>query len=361
MKPKDGVWRELSQESMKTILQEKGDNSLYHKYLVHNFIPMPQAMKIPAAKEAVDKEWRKLEKILAVESGESQKQTWSDRRSKTQICESTFRIVDGHLSAEELWIRQKNTKNTKVESYSWVTSWRTVQALMQYSHWRFQNRCVQTIGYVYHDTNGQNHGPAWLTQAFLLKEICMVIFWQDRCEKGNLRKFYWSTVGKKFPVWECLFVHRHCVRGWHQIGWQERKHHSDVESTWQRSRFGRTNIIPWSYILGMYSKTLRKTQTYCWQCSVTVFESWISAEAKKLPSLENPNISTWSYDMEGHAKKCVERYCELSDKTTEQLHTVSTPCIDDHQFKEEELKSVGELSDVCSQIVVKCLYLARIG
>ena len=30
-------------------------------------------------------------------------------------------------------------------------------------------------------------------------------------------------------------------------------------------------------------------------------------------------------------------------------------------FKEEELKSVGELSHVCSQIVLKCLYLARIG
>ena len=30
-------------------------------------------------------------------------------------------------------------------------------------------------------------------------------------------------------------------------------------------------------------------------------------------------------------------------------------------FKEEENESVGELSTVCSQIVLKCLYLARIG
>ena len=37
---------------------------------------------------------------------------------------------------------------------------------------------------------------------------------------------------------------------------------------------------------------------------------------------------------------------------------VSTPCIDDHHFKEEEMKSVGELSHVC---VLKCLYLARNG
>ena len=43
----------------------KGENSLQHYNLVHKFIPMPQAMKIPAAKEAVDKEWEKLEKISA--------------------------------------------------------------------------------------------------------------------------------------------------------------------------------------------------------------------------------------------------------------------------------------------------------
>ena len=66
--------------------------------------------------------------------------------------------------------------------------------------------------------------------------------------------------------------------------------------------------------------------------------------------------------MESRAKNCVERCCELANKTTQQLYKVSTPCIDDHHFKEEEeLKSVGELSKVCSQIVLKCLYLARIG
>ena len=41
----------------------KGNNSLQHKSLVHKFIPMPQAMKIPTAKVAVDKECEKLEKF----------------------------------------------------------------------------------------------------------------------------------------------------------------------------------------------------------------------------------------------------------------------------------------------------------
>ena len=84
-------------------------------------------------------------------------------------------------------------------------------------------------------------------------------------------------------------------------------------------------------------------------------------EEKNLPFPQYLRISSWSYDMGGHAQKCVERYCELANKTTQQLYNVSTPCIDDNHFKEEETKSVGELSHVCSQIVLKCFFLARIG
>ena len=42
----------------------KGDNSLQHPNLVHKFIPMPQATKIPKAKAAVDKECEKLRNFL---------------------------------------------------------------------------------------------------------------------------------------------------------------------------------------------------------------------------------------------------------------------------------------------------------
>ena len=104
------------------------------------------------------------------------------------------------------------------------------------------------------------------------------------------------------------------------------------------------------------------TQRHC-EISKDIVDNYrISAErTEKLPFSENLRISSWSHDMEGHAKKFVERCCELANKTTQQLYKVSTPSIDDHRFKEEEMKSVGELSQVCSQIVLKCLYLARIG
>ena len=83
----------------------------------------------------------------------------------------------------------------------------------------------------------------------------------------------------------------------------------------------------------------------------------------EVPGWEKPHAKTvaWSYDMEGHAQRCVERYFELANKKVEQPYKVSSPCLDAHQFNQEELESVGELSEVCSQLVLKSLYLARIG
>ena len=46
-------------------IAKKGQNSVLHYNLVHKIIPMPQAMKIPDAKAAVDKEWKELETIPA--------------------------------------------------------------------------------------------------------------------------------------------------------------------------------------------------------------------------------------------------------------------------------------------------------
>ena len=83
--------------------------------------------------------------------------------------------------------------------------------------------------------------------------------------------------------------------------------------------------------------------------------SWRTKQPSNCTKLQLHALMT----INSRKKKC--RYCELANKTTQQLHKVSTPCIDDHHFKEEETKSVGELSNTCSQIVRECLYLARIG
>ena len=46
-------------------MAENGSNLISHYHLLHKCIPMPQGMQNLEAKEAVDKEWEKLEKLLA--------------------------------------------------------------------------------------------------------------------------------------------------------------------------------------------------------------------------------------------------------------------------------------------------------
>ena len=61
--PQECVWKNLYRNIMRTNhISGKGDKSLQHYNLVHKFIPMPLAMKIPQAKAAEDLEWEKLEK-----------------------------------------------------------------------------------------------------------------------------------------------------------------------------------------------------------------------------------------------------------------------------------------------------------
>ena len=76
------------------------------------------------------------------------------------------------------------------------------------NYWKFQNRSVQTFGFVYHDTNGQNHGPVWKTPVVpfaknLYGHPSAGLLWERQFEK-ILLKHGWD----KIPNSECLFVHR---------------------------------------------------------------------------------------------------------------------------------------------------------
>ena len=189
------------------------------------------------------------------------------------------------------------------------------------------------------------------------------LLWERQFEKIPLQ-YDWEKVSKR----ECLFVHN-------EKGLFLSVYVDDIKLAGKKQ-----NINPmWKVLnkevdLGEPTSFLDHVYLGCTQrqCEIskdtvdnyrTMFESRISAVGtEKMPFPQNLRVSSWSHDMEGHAKKCVERYCELAaNKTTQQLYNVATPCLDDHQFKEEEIESIGELSTVCSQIVQKCLYLARIG
>ena len=184
------------------------------------------------------------------------------------------------------------------------------------------------------------------------------LLWERQFEKILLHHGW-----EKVPNWECLFVHRQ--KGLFLSVYVDdiilAGKKQNIDPMWKLLNKEVDFGEPTSFLDHVY---LGCTQRQC-QISkdivdnyIAMFESRISAGGtEKLPYSENLRISSWSYDMEGHAKKCVERYCALANKTTQQLYKISSPCIDDHHFKEEEMKSVGEWSQECSPIVFKMLKL----
>ena len=75
----------------------------------------------------------------------------------------------------------------------------------------------------------------------------------------------------------------------------------------------------------------------------------------------NPKAKGYFYSMSGHCEKCVEKYCELAKVSALSLKKVATPCLSDHQIPVDELTVKGRLASVCSRIVLKILFFARIA
>ena len=175
------------------------------------------------------------------------------------------------------------------------------------------------------------------------------LLWERQFDKIPLKNCW-----EKVSNWECFFVHREKVLFLSvyvddiKLGGKKQ----NIDPMWKSLNKEVDLGEPTSFLDHVH---LGCTQR---QCEIsrdivdnytTIFESRISAKGtEKLPYSENFRFSSLSYDMEGHAKKCVERYCELANKTTQKLYKVSTPYIDDHHCKEEELKFVGKLSKVCT-------------
>ena len=203
-------------------------------------------MKIPAAKAAVDKECEKLEKIPAwnLTKVRSKKEVIDEAKASGAIVHFASLLDICHLKNAELEAKHHKYKGRVVlrgdsvkddsgsyavfteqgSSASQMTAAKIMdiisrlpgcdgqaadavsactQVKMEDAHKLFKkipNRSVQIFGFVYHDTNGLNHGPVWKIQSFLLNGICTVILWHDYNEKGNLRNSCCSTVGRKFQI-----------------------------------------------------------------------------------------------------------------------------------------------------------------
>ena len=156
--------------------------------------------------------------------------------------------------------------------------------------------------------NGQEYVKALQVQWFFLNEICM-----DRIVAGEeiLLELGWV----KEPNWECLFVHRN-------TGLFLSVYVDHIKMAGKEAEYGSMKNVdldePTSFLdhvcLECTQRECKPNEIIIEECT-KMFESRISAGAtKKLPGWEKPDAKTvaWSYDMEGHAQTCAERYCELA-------------------------------------------------
>ena len=94
----------------------KGEKSLQHYNLIHKFIHMPQALQVPAAKAAVDKEWEKLEKISAwnLTKVRSKKEVINEARTSGATFHFASLMDICHLKIAELEAKHQKYKGRVV-------------------------------------------------------------------------------------------------------------------------------------------------------------------------------------------------------------------------------------------------------
>ena len=139
------------------------------------------------------------------------------------------------------------------------------------------------------------------------------------------------------------------IRGWRENDWMKntvRIVKQVVKKRWS----WRTYIISWP-IFGMYSTWMQLERKHYWGIQKDVRVTNLNLTRKQLFGLVMWRVmrrNVWEDIANWQIKK-------LSCSTR-----VSTPCLGDHQLKKEELETVGEFSNFCSHIVLKCLYVDRI-
>ena len=115
MNLRDCVWEIRCRIFIKTILQEK-EKIHYSTTIWFTIFPMPQAMKIPAAKAPVDKEWEKLEKFSAwnLTKVRSKKEVIDEARTSGATVHFASLIDICHLENAELEAKHQKYKGLVV-------------------------------------------------------------------------------------------------------------------------------------------------------------------------------------------------------------------------------------------------------
>ena len=114
------------------------------------------------------------------------------------------------------------------------------------------------------------------------------------------------------------------------------------------------------YILEVLSEQHKSIPELWWKnrkcsrsCSAQI---QMSKPKRKSPKTSQLGASTWKVTLESVLNAFASWHTRRLTNFMKCPH-----CLDDHQIKPEDPEIVGELSEMCTQIVLKCLYLTRVG
>ena len=116
MNLRECVWEIRYRIIIKTILQGKGEHSLQHYNLVHKFIPMPQAMKIPCSKSSGGQGMGKIGENFGVEPDKvrSKKEVIDEARMSGATVHFASLMDICHLKNAELEAKHQKYKGRVV-------------------------------------------------------------------------------------------------------------------------------------------------------------------------------------------------------------------------------------------------------
>ena len=380
------------------------DDSENHSKTRSFLIPMPQAVKTPDAKAAVDNEWKSTQYQLGswVKCRAKRRLFWKHKETKK---DSPLCYTDGHLSSQKCGVGTKAPKIRRtsradiVKDDSGAYAARIVSFVndSRKSDWMLlrdykivldkpptqyqlytpvknggrsmllEKSNVRVSRFL--DTSsttqrGPNHGQTLKTRWFLLEEICTDTHLLASCGKDSWRKCRKSLDGNNCRIGTaCLFIED---KGLFlsvfvddiQNGWKEAENGSQVEEWMRNVDLDEPTSFPDHVYLGGTQREKRLLNSLR-TCSNHEFRLELLKNyqgRKNFTRKRSRDPTTWK-DMLSSAVRDVANW---RIKKTEQSYKVSSPSLDDHNFK-EELGNGWRVVQKNSQIVLECLYLTRIA
>ena len=168
----------------------------------------------------------------------------------------------------------------------------------------------------------------------------------------HCKKLEWERV----PDWESLFDHKkqRFFSAVHvddtKIGWKEAEFESHVEEIDETRWSWRTNLITYLWdALNVNANRMKLLLKKMNEDNGNTYARW----NWKIIKRETVTQKQWRGPTHGRTNSKIRWAVLRAGKQTRHSNffTLSSLCLDDNQFKQEELESVGELSQVCSHIV----------